>query len=65
MLSSLVYTLAGQFELEMDSNITSYADIVRGCSSHTAQNEVDESWLRKFQKEDEGMAIKRAIYVFQ
>ena len=49
----------------MDPNIISYADIVRGYSSHTAQNEADESWLRKFQKEDEEEAIKREIYVFQ
>ena len=61
MLSALVVTRAGQFELEMDPNITSYADIVRGHSSRTAQNEVAESWMRKFQKEDEGEAIKRAV----
>ena len=30
-------------------------------SSHMAQNEADKSWLHKFQKEDEGEAIKRAI----
>lgn len=61
VLSSVVDTPAGQFELEMDPTITSYANTVRGYSSHAAQNKAEESWLRKFQKEDEGEAIKRAI----
>ena len=61
MLSSLVDTLAGQFELGVDPNITRYDDTVRVYSSHAAQNEADESWLGKFHKKDEGEAIKRAI----